>query len=190
MDNSNVRRSISLESAVQSSVRIGCTTISANHVDYMGLNVVSTLLGGYFGSRLMSTIREKKGYTYGIYSYLIKYNDCTILVIACDLGNDYIEKTIVEIKKEICKLRTVILGEKELERVKNYLMGDLIASIDGSINQFDMWKLMIEKKIHPSYLERAFKRYGGISSEEIRDIARKYLRASNFFISVAGAKPS
>lgn len=154
------------------------------------LAVINTILGGYFGSRLMSTIREKKGYTYGIYSYVIKYNDCTILVIACDLGNDYIEKTIVEIKKEICKLRTVILGEKELERVKNYLMGDLIASIDGSINQFDMWKLMIEKKIHPSYLERAFKRYGEISSEEIRDIARKYLRASNFFISVAGAKPS
>ena len=59
--NNNILKSIPLDSAVQSSVRIGCTTISANHVDYMGLNVVSTLLGGYFGSRLMSNIREEIG---------------------------------------------------------------------------------------------------------------------------------
>lgn len=179
-----------VEASQQNSLYLATVLNYLNENEKIDLAIINTILGGYFGSRLMGSIREKKGYTYGIFSHVVKYDDCSLLVIACDLGNDYIEKTIVEIKKEINKLRTVLLGEKELERVKNYLMGDLIVSIDGSINQFDLWKILIGKKIRPSHINKAFNRYRGISSEEIREIARKYLRASDFFISVAGAKSS
>ncbi len=54
------------EDAMQSAVKMGCTTVTREHPDYPKLRVLMTLFGGYFGSRPMSNIREEKGYTYGI----------------------------------------------------------------------------------------------------------------------------
>jgi zinc protease len=56
--------------AVQSAVRVGKVLFNKTHPDFIKLRFLATLLGGYFGSRLMSNIREDKGYTYGIYSSL------------------------------------------------------------------------------------------------------------------------
>ena len=53
--------------SVQSALAIGNLSINKTHPDFMKLSVLNTIFGGYFGSRLMSNIREEKGYTYGIY---------------------------------------------------------------------------------------------------------------------------
>ena len=65
------------EDAMQSAVKMGYTTITRNHPDYLKLRVLMTLFGGYFGSRLMSNIREEKGYTYGISAGIMFYPDRT-----------------------------------------------------------------------------------------------------------------
>jgi zinc protease len=57
--------------ALQSAIRIGQISINRTHADFAGLQVVNTILGGYFGSRLMANIREDKGFTYGIGSALV-----------------------------------------------------------------------------------------------------------------------
>lgn len=57
---------IEKEDALQSSVKMGCFVPEREHEDYLDLRVLTTVFGGYFGSRLMSNIREDKGYTYGI----------------------------------------------------------------------------------------------------------------------------
>ena len=66
------------EDAMQSAVKLGTTTILRTHPDYLKLRVLITLFGGYFGSRLMSNIREDKGYTYGFLP-----GSCSIRVVAC-----------------------------------------------------------------------------------------------------------
>ena len=54
--------------AVQSSLRIGRLLFPRTHPDFLGMQVVATALGGYFGSRLMQNLREEHGYTYGVVS--------------------------------------------------------------------------------------------------------------------------
>lgn len=54
------------QGAVQSSIRIGRLLFGRNHPDYVGMQVVAMLLGGYFGSRLMQNLREANGFTYGV----------------------------------------------------------------------------------------------------------------------------
>ena len=49
--------------AIQSAIRIGSPTINKRHPDYPGVKILNTIIGGYFGSRLMKNIREEKGYT-------------------------------------------------------------------------------------------------------------------------------
>lgn len=57
--------------AIQNSIRIGRPLFNKTHPDYFHFQVLNSILGGYFGSRLMANIREDKGYTYGIGSGLM-----------------------------------------------------------------------------------------------------------------------
>ncbi|MBK7817174.1 MAG: insulinase family protein [Sphingobacteriaceae bacterium] len=58
------------DDAIQSAIRVGRIMFNKTHPDYFHFQVLNTILGGYFGSRLMANIREDKGYTYGIGSGL------------------------------------------------------------------------------------------------------------------------
>ena len=86
---------------VQTAIRVGLSTINKRHPDYTGLKVVDSILGGYFGSRLMRNIREEKGYTYGIRSGITSLDLAGYIVISTEVGNEYVNKTLDEIFKEI-----------------------------------------------------------------------------------------
>lgn len=117
--------------AVQSSIKIGRELFKRDHPDYADMMIVNTLLGGYFGSRLMKNIREDKGYTYGIGSYLGTLKDSGFFIISTDVGSNYTQQTLEEIRKEISRLRTELVPEEELSTVRSYLMGDILRSFNG-----------------------------------------------------------
>jgi predicted Zn-dependent peptidase len=118
------------ENATQSAIRLGKVTINQDHPDYHKLHVVNTILGGYFGSRLMKNIREDKGYTYGINSVLVSLKNAGYFVILSEVGADVAKKAIVDIQSEIKKLRKESISKEELDLVRNYLLGDLLRSFD------------------------------------------------------------
>ena len=88
---------IEREDALQSAVKMGCTTITRQNPDYLKLRVLMTLFGGYFGSRLMSNIREEKGYTYGISAGIMFYPDSGLQGISTETDNEYVEPLIQEV---------------------------------------------------------------------------------------------
>ena len=100
------RYHVSKENCVQSSIRIGKSSVRLTDDDYAGYMLLNTILGGYFGSRLMSNIREEKGYTYGIGSFNVSLPQRSYWSITTEVNNEYTEATIEEIFKEIHKLRT------------------------------------------------------------------------------------
>ncbi len=122
----------SIPSAVQATIRIGRTlSVSWDQPDYARFMVLNTVLGGYFGSRLMSNIREEKGYTYGVYSTTQIHRGSIVFYITADVAKEAANAAVDEINKEIHRLQTEPIPEEELERVRNYMMGDFIRSIDG-----------------------------------------------------------
>lgn len=104
--NKNRREFVEKKDALQSAIRIGSATINKKHKDYNGLLILDTILGGYFGSRLMKNIREEKGYTYGIGSSLMSLHQSGYKMIATEVGKKYTRKTLDEIYKEIRLLQT------------------------------------------------------------------------------------
>ncbi|MBN2519427.1 MAG: insulinase family protein, partial [Bacteroidales bacterium] len=104
---------VSKPGAVQTSIRLGTSIINSDHPDYFQLKILSTLLGGYFGSRLMKNIREEKGYTYGINSAVLSYKNADVLIIMTDTANEYCKKTIIEVENEFKLLGTVDVDKKE-----------------------------------------------------------------------------
>lgn len=176
------------EDAVQSAIRIGKKLVGRTHEDFFGLQILNTILGGYFGSRLMSNVREDKGYTYGIYSMIIPYRTGGYMGISTEVGVDVCQAAINEIYKEIATLRKKPISDIELKIVKNYILGDVLRMFDGPFSQADSFKMLLDYGLDYSYHHKFVKKVKTITKEEIMNLANKYLAEDTFFEIVAGKK--
>jgi zinc protease len=143
--------------------------------------VLNTLFGGYFGSRLMSNIREDKGYTYGIHSYVQNHVQQSAWLISTEAGKDVCEATIEEIYKEMRSLREEHVDEEELSLVRNYLLGTILGDLDGPFQIMGRWKNLILNGLDEQYFYRSIETIKHISAEELRVLAEKYLKPGDFY---------
>jgi len=161
--------------SVQSAVVLGNLTINKLHPDFLKLSVLNTVFGGYFGSRLMSNIREEKGYTYGIHSSLISYPHSGFLEISTEVGKEVRQATLDEIQAEVNLVRTELIDEEELQIVKNYLSGKILRSIDGPLKYADTIKSLITYGQTTDYIHDFLHTIHKVEAEELRELAVKYL---------------
>ena len=166
---------------VQGSIRIARPFPNRQHPDFMRVQVLNAVFGGFFGSRLMSNIREDKGYTYGIHSYLLNLQQHSAWMVSTEAGKDVCEATILEVYKEMEILRTELVDEEELLLVRNYLMGGLLGDLDGPFSIIARWKNIILNGQTEEYFYNSIKTIKTISAEELRELANKYLQPEAFY---------
>jgi predicted Zn-dependent peptidase len=159
----------------QTAIRIGKRMFNRHHPDYPAMYLLNTVLGGYFGARLSNNIREDKGYTYGIYSAMDMLRRDGYFVISTDVGNEYLEKTIFEINKELDILRNQLIGEDELKLVKNYIKGYMLSMINGNINTLSLIKTIELSNLGCDYFTNFVDKISGTTSEDLIKIANKHL---------------
>lgn len=176
----------SLNSAMQSSIIMGKIMPKISHEDYIPLAVLNCILGGYFNSRLMSNIREDKGYTYGIDSALIPFRFGNIMVIGSDVAMDKENQTIEEIFKEITILQNEEVPQNELSIVKNYLTGEMLRSTDGVSEICENYEYILRNNLRQDYNSYMINQIRNITSATIRETAEKYLAPDSFLCSVVG----
>lgn len=172
--------------AMQSALRIGRILFNKKHADYHDFNILNTILGDYFGSRLMTNIREDKGYTYGIGSMIAEYNNFGYFMIATEVGKDVKDATFQEIQNEFHRLKEEPIAEQELGLVKNYMLGQLLKSADGPYSMMD---LFLSAEVHGKNLDfynEAIHSIQNITSERIQNLAKKYLNWDEMTIVSAG----
>lgn len=165
---------ITREDSMQSAIRLGNLTIDKHHEDIHKLHITTSLLGGYFGSRLMKNIREDKGYTYGIGASVAHLQDASFMVISTDVVKKYTRQTVVEIKKEINRLQTEAIDPSELETLKNYLSGKFLSGIDTAFNIAGKFRAVEIHGLGYDYYNDFLKTLGEISPEGIMQTAKKY----------------
>ncbi|WP_316800833.1 pitrilysin family protein [Pedobacter frigidisoli] len=174
--------------ALQSAIRMGKIAINRKHEDFPGLQIVNTVLGGYFGSRLMNNIREDKGYTYGIGSGISSLSDAGYLFIATEVGADVCAAALTEIYKEIDLLKNELVGEEELNLVKNYMLGSMLGSLENVFSHADKFKNIYFAGLDYDYYSRYIQTVKSITAEEIKTLANKYLGTEDFVEVVIGKK--
>jgi predicted Zn-dependent peptidase len=152
-----------------------------HHPDFVKAQVLNNLLGGFFGSRLMSNIREEKGYTYGIYSYLENHIQQSAWVISTEAGRDVCEPTIAEVYKEMEILRNDLVDDEELLLVRNYMMGSILGDLDGPFHIISRWKNIILNGLDESFFYKQIETIRSVSAEELRELANKYLVKEKFY---------
>jgi len=160
--------------AVQSSIRLGAWSIPKQHEDFPALAVFNTLLGGYFGSRLVKNIREDKGHTYGIHSSLVEWDQYAYWVIAADVKKAHQEEVFVEIDKEIQILRTVLASPEEIEILKNYLIGQLFTKFSSPFDLIDQFKGVYYAGLDFSFYEKRFDYLKKFTAADLLSIGNRY----------------
>jgi predicted Zn-dependent peptidase len=166
---------------VQGAIRIAQPFPNRHHPDFKKVMILNSLLGGFFGSRLMANIREDKGYTYGIHSYLQNHIQQTAWMISTDAGKDVCEATIAEVYKEMKILREEPVKEDELLLVKNYMMGTNLGDLDGPFKIINRWKNLVLNNLDENYFYESMQTIKTISAEELESLSKKYLLPENFF---------
>lgn len=176
------------EDAMQSAIRIGKILFNKTHPDYQPMQIVNTILGGYFGSRLMSNIREDKGYTYGIGSGMVSLKHGGYFFISTEVGVDVCKKATDEIYFELKRLRTEVLPEEELQLVKNYMLGTFLRSVDGPFAMAEKFKGIMEYNLGYDYFDRYIATIKAFSASDVMRLATTYLNEDSMIELVVGKK--
>ncbi len=174
------------DDAVQSSIRMGKVLFNRNHPDYNGLVILNTILGGYFGSRLMKNIREDKGYTYGIYSAIVGLKESGYLTIATDTGCEYTQACIDEIKKEVTLLQSELISNEELELVKNYTIGDMLRSLDGPWALADVLIDLKQSNLDFTQVGEFYNELKNITPQQLQKLAQTYFNLNELTEVIVG----
>jgi len=174
--------SVNKKNTVQTSIRIGKKGVQLCDDEYPEFQLLNTILGGYFGSRLMNTIRENKGYTYGINSLNVSLPDTSYWCIVTDVDNKYTEDTINLIKKEIAILKTTLVDKDELNNVKRYMHGSILREIDGVFSQADSLKNKQKFGLDNSIYKNMIEKIEKCSSEKLLYLAKKHLDFSSMYV--------
>ena len=167
--------------SVQGAIRIAMPFPNRHHPDFKKVMVLNTLFGGFFGSRLMSNIREEKGYTYGIYSYIQNHIQESAWVISTEAGKDVSEATIEEVYKEMRILREEKIGDEELLLVRNYMIGGILGELDGPFQIMAKWKNIILNGMDENYFYDSVHEIKSVNADQLMALANKYLRPENFW---------
>ncbi len=174
------------ENTVQSSIRLGKKSIPRLHADYPVLLLLNHILGGYFGSRLMKNVREEKGLTYGIYSSVTTLKHDSFLSIGADVNKENRELTIQEIKSELKKLQTHLIGKEELETSKNHFIGSLQSEITTPFAHADKIKNIILYALPADFYQVLLNTIDSLTENELREAALKYFSEDSFSVVAVG----
>ena len=174
-------RVINDPNGVQGAIRLARPFPNRHHPDFMRVQVLNSLFGGFFGSRLMSNIREDKGYTYGIHSYFENHVQESGWMISTEAGRDVCEATIEEIYKEMKILREELVDEEELLLVRNFMIGSILGDLDGPFQIIARWKNYVLNNLDEKFFYTSIETIKTISAEEIKALAQQYLVPEDFY---------
>src|SRR5690606_32457818 len=174
--------------APQSTIYYGLPVADPSSKDYIPLDVMNTLLGGSFGSRITSNIREDKGYTYSPSSALVANYKSGLWYESADVTTEFTGASVDEIKKEIVRLQNEAPSKAELDGIKNYKSGLYVLQnstpygIIGQLNFLDVHNL------DESFLVNQVKNINAVTPQQVQDMAKKYIQPEKMTLIVVGDK--
>ncbi|HEX7829502.1 MAG TPA: pitrilysin family protein [Thermoanaerobaculia bacterium] len=172
--------------AVQSTVYVGLPVIDAANAEYLPFTVMNALLGGSFGSRITSNIREQKGYTYSPGSAINSRLGAASWAEVADVTTNVTGASIKEILFEIERLRKEPPTDAELRGIQNYLAGTFVlrnssrAGIAQQLAFLDLYGLTED------YLRNYVQQVYALKPADLQRLAQTYVDPSKIAIVVVG----
>ena len=179
---------IERENANQNAVTIGKIVPTQHHPDAAGLKLLTTIFGGYFGSRLMSNLREEKGLTYGIHASVVSFVREAIFMIHAEVTAEKTDEAIREIFYEMQRLCDELVPESELAPLRSFLLGRMLEDFDGPFARAQSFASLYEAELEVGYFDKIIHTIKSTTPEQIRDLARRYFDPDTMYTVAAGLK--
>ena len=159
---------------------LGRKTYGYKEKERIPLNVLTNILGEGSSSRLFQAIREKLGITYQINTFINSYLDVSSFGVYFSTGEKQSEKVLSILSKEFKRLQTTKVSEKELKRVKEYLKGSMLLSLENTTNRMIRIanSLLYFNRIIP--VEEIISEVEKVTPEEIHHLAKKMLNEEDY----------
>ncbi len=180
------QRLVARNDSLQSSLRVGLPLFKKDHPDYHVMRIVNTILGGYFGSRLMRNIREEKGLTYGISSGMATLEDAGYLVVGTEVKKKFTQLALDEIYREANLLGQKKVPTAELATVKSYLAGRLLKSVNTPFALAEKFKNIYLYDLTYDFYQNYLKTLETITPQQVLTVANRYLVADQWREVVVG----
>ncbi len=174
--------------APQSTLLMGLPVADPSNPDYVALDVMNSLLGGSFGSRITSNIREDKGYTYSPRSRIDPNYKSSIWYEQADVTTEFTGPSLREISKEIELLQNEAPSKEELDDIKNYEAGLYVlrnSTPGGIIGQLVFLEI---HELEDDFLVNRVKNIHALSPEDIQNMAKKYIKLEDITLVIVGDK--
>lgn len=182
-----VHRQVAIPASVQTSLRVGrLLPLSWDDPDYARLMVLVTLLGGYFGSRLMSNLREDKGYTYGIYARTQVYRGAIVFYITADVASSTADDAEKQIVYELQRLVDEPVTANELNMVRTVLAGDFLRSVDGIFERSSRFCDMMGTAVTERFTDNLRQTLSDVTPSDLMRIATQFLSPDTMTFCRAG----
>lgn len=175
------------DGSVQASVCMGRVLFRRTHEDWMQMNLLNRVLGGYFGSRLMTEIRERSGLAYGIYSHLTSMLHAGHFYIAADVNAEAADVAVEKIRRELTRLCEEKIPEAELQRVRKYEFGSLLRSFDGLFQQMERFMDVADYGLDSAYWDAYAQAITTLDADGLQELARRTLSPESMTVAVVGA---
>ena len=170
--------------SVQSSIRMGCLLMDVKEADYLPMRVLNTVLGGYFGSRLMKNVRENNGYTYHIGSDLITNTSQVMFMMNCEALADKTEEVICEVRREMQRLQMQLVSDEELRMVRNYMTGEICRNYEGAFSLTDAYIFMEHLGLSQTHIEDTLEAIQTTDAVRLQQLAQQYFHPELLYMVV------
>ena len=174
--------------APQTTIMLGLPTLDPSKQEYVPLTVTNSLLGGSFGSRITSNIREDKGYTYSPRSVVNSGYRAAVWYEQADVTSEHTGDALKEIAKEIKRLQSEAPAEDELKGIQNYEAGVFVlqnSTPQGIISQLNFIDF---HGLDDSYLTDRVKNIYSVTPEKVKEMAQKYFQYEDMTLVLVGDK--
>lgn len=176
------------DDAEQSTIAFAGPVIERTDPDWYPLDILTSILGGYFGSRLMKSVREQYGYTYNIHADIHPFYHNGYVYILTETASETTEPLIQEVFHQMDILRQQPISIDELSTVKAYLSGEHSISMDGLFSHTFFWLSILQLGWSKEHFYLYEKELQSITAERLQETAKRWLRPQLFQIIICGKK--
>jgi zinc protease len=171
----------------QANIILGHLGIKRDSPDYYAVSVMNYILGGGgFASRLMDNIRDNKGLSYSVYSYFYARKYAGYFHAELQTKNQLANSAVNEILKEMERIRTEPVTDKELNDARSYLTGNFPLRINTNKKIAEFLTAVEYYELGPEYIDDYKKFINSVTKNDILRVAQKYLNPKNYVLVVVG----
>jgi len=174
--------------AAQSVVRIGHAGPVRTTPDWFALEVLNTILGGAFTSRLNQNLRETHGYTYGAFSQFAPRRLSGAFVALASVVTAKTDSSLIEFLKELRRIRDETVAPPELTKAKAYLTLGLPGDFETTGGAAARFRELLSFGLPLDYYDHYVDRITAVTAADVQRVARQYIDPDHFDIVVVGDK--